>query len=189
MTWQVAADLAVGTAVPVCGIGLWLTNRISRREALFLAWGVLLGASFEIVLFSLGPDFLSMKMTWPLPASTVWLWHSFWDGGLFLAGYALAALVLRKPRERVARRFDIPEVAVMTVWGAASAFVVEWVGNGVIWQYHPKPWNPVWIEFAGQDYTALIQIVWLVAPAVFHMGCVGISRRTPENGSAAKNQL
>ena len=182
MEWRSVADMAIGIAVPVAAAVLFVAGRFRAREILFLIWGFLIGAAFEFFIGFQGPVFFTVKMHWPLPMGTYYLCHSLWDGGLFMAGIALAGLLLRKPFMSVCRAFNWKELAVMTVWGAGTAFVVEMIGNGVIWEYHPMKWNPVWITVRGQGYTAFIQIVWLVAPFVFYMGCIGINRIAGERG-------
>ncbi len=175
MEWRVVADIAVGLAVPLGTAGLFALRWISLREVLFVVLGFLIGLSFELFI-GLLPGFIVFKMRWPLPMVTILVSHSLWDAGLLMAGCVLAGVVLRRRLSDVCARFDWRELAVMALWGAGSAFVVELVGNGVMWEYQPRGWNPVWITINGQGYTAFIQLVWVVAPVVFYLGCLGISR-------------
>lgn len=176
MDWQVAADMAVAAAVPLGAAVLFAARVISRREVYFLVLGVFIGMIFELFLSFMGPGFISFKMEWPLPREAIFVCHALWDGGLFMGGYALAWLILRRPRGEMCAAFDWRELAIMTAWGAASSVAVELVGNGVMWEYHPQKWNPVWLTAGGRGYTVFIQVVWLVVPAVFYFGCIGISR-------------
>ena len=64
----------------------------------------------------------------------------------------------------------------MWLWGAGQEFVVELLGNGVIWEYKVQTWNPVWITVGGRGYTILPQLIWAVAPIVYYLGFVRINR-------------
>jgi hypothetical protein len=172
ITWQVVADIIVGIAVPTFFLTLFFLKRLGKRELLFWLWSMVIGAAFELTVFIFIPNWLMFKMYWPMPYVTIAIWHTLWDGGLFMAGFFAAALVTRKPAREVCTRFDIGELAVMVVWGAVSAFVVEFIGNGIIWEYLPQRYNPVWITIGDQGYTAFIQIVWLIVPFIFYFGCL-----------------
>ena len=174
---MVISDLAVGIAIPVIAAILYKKGYLGGREILLLIWGVLLGSAFEVFIGLQGSEFLSVKLDWPLPHFTLLMCHSVWDGGLFMAGVFLAHFILRKPIRQIATSFDWRELSIMVAWGAVSAFVVELIGNGNIWEYHPQDWNPVWIRVGEQGYTAFIQIVWLVVPLVFYLGALAISRK------------
>ncbi len=149
------------------GPALYALKRLSRRELALLAWGLALGAMFEFPIFSVGDHFLGLKMAWPMPAFTVPLWHAFWDGGLFMVGFALTWLL--GPRAQACTRFRWSELAVLTAWGFGSSFIVEFIGNGIIWQYHPHPYNPIIFTIAGRGYTGLIHLIWLVVPGLFYL--------------------
>jgi hypothetical protein len=172
---RVMADIAIGLAVPAGAAALYALGRISMREVLFIVLGIIIGLAFELFIGFM-PGFIAFKMHWPLPLVTILLSHSLWDGGLFMAGCVLARIILRRPLSRICAAFDWRELAIMVAWGAVSAFVVELIGNGVMWEYQPQEWNPVWITIHGQGYTAFIQLVWLAAPVVFYLGCLGIDR-------------
>lgn len=176
MDWRILADIAIGLAVPAGFAAAFAAGRATKRELYILAAGFVIGAAFEFFTWAMGPDFFFVIKRWPLPMATYYLCHSSWDAGLFFAGYLLCAALLRKPRAAVAARFDWRELGIMTAWGAGTAFFVELAGNGVIWQYVPGPWNPVWITVDGRGYTIFIQAVWLAAPAVFYLCCLGISK-------------
>ncbi|MFA6448550.1 MAG: hypothetical protein WCX65_03695 [bacterium] len=175
MEWRVVADIAIGLAAPAGALALFAARRIALREVLFVALGIVIGLTFELFIGFM-PGFIVFKMSWPLPMVTILISHSLWDGGLFMAGCVIARIILRRPLSGVCAAFDWRELAIMIAWGAASAFVVELIGNGVMWEYQPQKWNPVWITIRGQGYTAFIQIVWLVAPVVFYLGCLRISK-------------
>jgi hypothetical protein len=155
---------------------LFALGKVTKREILFFITGFLVGCVFEFFIWFMGPSFFFVKMPWPLPWPTYYICHSLWDGGLFMAGYFLAGILLRKPRTILCTVFDWRELAVMTAWGAITAFFVEVSGNGIIWQYIPQRWNPAWTTIGGQSYTIFIQAVWLVVPAVFYCICLAISR-------------
>lgn len=177
MEWQVIADMAVGTAVLVGGVGLLAARLIALREFLFLALGFLIGMTFEQFLSFMGPGFISFEMEFPVPRAAIYVCHSLWDGGLFMGGYLSVWLLTRKPRGEICTAFDWRELAIMVAWGFLSSIVIEVIGNGIIWEYQQVAWNPVWLTIAGQGYTIFIQLVWLVAPVIFYFGCLKISRR------------
>lgn len=176
MDWRIIADITIGTAIPILFVLLYTYGKVSKREIAFFITGFLIGCVFEFFIWFMGPSFFFVKMHWPFPWPTYYICHSFWDGGLFMAGYYLAGMVLQKPRATLCTVFNWRELAVMTIWGTVTAFFVELSGNGIIWQYIPRSWNPVWITLNGQGYTVFIQIVWMVVPAVFYFTCLAISR-------------
>lgn len=177
VTWQVVADIIVGIVVPAFFITLFLLKRIDKREMQFWIWGMIIGAGFELAVFLIIPNWLIFKMHWPMPYFTISIWHTLWDGGLFMAGFYAAAVITRKSTADICTDFNGKELAIMVVWGACSAFIVELIGNGTIWEYIPQRYNPVWITVGNQGYTAFIQIVWLIVPFVFYFGCLLINSR------------
>jgi len=188
MNWRIAADIAIGLAVPLGFAAAFAAGKVTKRELLFLAAGFAIGASFEFFTWAMGRDFFFVILNWPLPMATYYLCHSSWDAGIFFAGYLLCAAILRKPRASVAVSFDWREALIMTVWGAGTAFFVEIAGNGIIWQYVPGKWNPEWITVAGRGYTLFIQVVWLIAPAVFYACCLQISKASPTDRNPVRGE-
>ncbi len=176
MNWQITVDLLVGILIPVLFALLFALGKVSKREIAFFITGFIIGAAFEFFIWYRGSSFFYIIMEWPLPWYTYYLCHSLWDAGLFMAGYYLTGIVLQKPRANLCTIFDWREPALMTAWGAVTAFVVELSGNGIIWQYVPQPVNPVWISINGTGYTVFIQLVWLVVPSVFYFLCLAGNR-------------
>ncbi len=139
-----------------------------------MVWGFAVGSTWEFSFYFLGNTIHTMKADWPMPIITLHLLHTFWDAGLFIIGYWLCLLILRTPD--CCTMFRWIELIIMWLWGACQAFVVELLGNGVIWEYNVKSWNPVWITIGDQDYTVLIQLIWAAAPVVYYLGFVRINR-------------
>jgi hypothetical protein len=101
--------------------------------------------------------------------------HAFWDGGLFLVGLALVGAMCSRP---VLVRFRWAELAVLTLWGQASALAVE-VGSVLHrgW-YYPggHAWNPVLFDVAGHPITVLPQLIWLAAPVAYYLAASRLVR-------------
>ena len=148
-------DVAGGVAAAALGL--------ATRPGAFLA-GVAVGTLWEAPFHALKqtaePVFVDVQ-PWPLPPLTQPVVHALWDGGLLLAGLALA----RRLRGRV------PEAVVVTAWGAGQELVAELVGNGRVWQWQERPWNPALFRRGDVAYTLLPQLAWTVAPAV-HLALV-----------------
>jgi hypothetical protein len=168
--------MCIGLGIPTLFVLLYVLGKAGRREMIFLVIGIGIGLSFEFYIWSRGPGFFYVILKWPLPWYTYYISHSLWDGGLFMGGYYLSAALLKKAPVHICRIFDWRELAIMTAWGAVTAFFVELIGNGQIWQYVPHTGNPVWIGIGGQGYTLFIQAIWLVVPAVFYFVCLAVSR-------------
>lgn len=104
--------------------------------------------------------------------------HAFWDGGLFLLGLALVGAGCARP---VLVRFRWAELAVLVVWGQASALAVEVVSvlnRG--WFYHAgHAWNPVLFHVEGHPITLLPQLIWLAAPVVYYLSALRLTQRAP----------
>jgi hypothetical protein len=174
MIWQVWADIAIGFMVPAATVWLYMTGRIQKKHVWLMAWGFAVGSTWEFAFYFLGDSLHTMHTQWPMPIITLHLWHTFWDAGLFIVGYWLCLLILRTPD--CCTRFRWPELAIMWLWGAGQEFVVELLGNGVIWEYRVLDWNPVWITINGQGYTMLPQLIWAIAPIVYYLGVIRILR-------------
>ncbi len=174
MIWQVWADVATGILIPVGAYTLYRIGVIPKRHLWLMAWGFAVGATWEFSFYFLGETVHAMKTPWPMPIITLHLWHTIWDAGLFIVGYWLCLLILRTPD--CCTRFRWSELAIMWAWGCAQEFVVELLGNGVIWEYQVHDWNPVWITINGQGYTILPQLIWAVAPIVYYLGVIRINR-------------
>jgi hypothetical protein len=174
MIWQVWADIAIGLAIPAATAILYFTGRIQRKHLWLMAWGFAVGSTWEFTFFFLGDSIHAMSTEWPLPIITLHLSHTFWDAGLFIIGYWLCLLILKTPD--CCTRFRWIELTIMLLWGAAQEFVVELLGNGVIWEYQVKSWNPVWITIGDQGYTVLPQLIWLIAPVIYYLGFIRINR-------------
>jgi hypothetical protein len=175
MIWQVWVDIAIGIGIPSITAFLYFTRRIQSKYLYLMLWGFTVGSTWEFAFYFLGDTLHTMKAVWPMPIITLHVWHSFWDAGLFIIGYWLCRLILKTPD--CCTQFRWIELFVMCLWGSAQAFVVELLGNGVIWEYKVQSWNPVWITLGGQSYTILIQMIWMIAPVVYYLGFILINQK------------
>jgi hypothetical protein len=174
MLWQVGADIAIATAIPLVTAVLYFSGRIQLRHVGLMAWGFAVGSTWEFTFYFLGDTIHTMHTEWPLPIVTLHLLHTFWDAGLFMVGYWLCLSILKTTD--CCTRFRWSELGIMLLWGAGQEFVVELMGNGVIWEYRVYDWNPVWLTVGEQGYTVLPQLIWVVAPIIYYLGFIRINR-------------
>jgi hypothetical protein len=174
MIWQVWADIVSGLMVPVISVYLYFTRRIQVKHVWLIVWGFAVGSTWEFAFFFTGDTVHTLKTAWPMPIITLHLWHTFWDAGLFIIGYWLCLLLLKT--KDCCTKFRLIELIIMMLWGVGQEFVVELLGNGVIWEYRVLGWNPVWITIGEQGYTILPQLIWSVAPIVYYLGFIRINR-------------
>jgi hypothetical protein len=177
-----ALDLLVGFSLPAY---VHLGNR-SRSDAgliIRLFWlGVAIGLTWEIPIF-LSATFSNDPIVGflrepPLHPLIFMVAHAFWDGGLFLLGLTLVRALCAHP---VLASFRWPEIAVLVLWGQASALAVEVVSvlnRG--WFYHGgHAWNPVLFHVGGHPITLLPQLIWLAAPVLYYLSALRLRRRAP----------
>jgi hypothetical protein len=174
MIWQVWADIAIGLAIPIATIALYFFRRIQVKHLYLMAWGFAVGSTWEFAFYLLGDTLHTIIVDWPMPAVFLHLWHTFWDAGLFITGYWLCLLILKT--SDCCTRFRWIELTIMWLWGAGQGFVVELLGNGVIWEYKVLGWNPGFITIGGQTYTLLIHVIWMIAPVVYYLGFIQINK-------------
>lgn len=143
----------------VGGAALLSVLAVARAPRSFAA-GVGVGLLWEVPFYALKqrsePMYTDVQ-PWPLPPLTQPLVHALWDGGLLVVGELLADRLARTPGGRL---------AVRTAWGAGQELVAELVGNGRVWQWQERPWNPALFRRGDVAYTLLPQLVWTLAPAV-----------------------
>ncbi|MDD5224809.1 MAG: hypothetical protein PHE84_12565 [bacterium] len=168
-------DLVIGFGTPIAGFILYRANILPRREWCLLWLGIAIGLGFEIPFNLAGDDFLRVLVDWPLPRITVNICHSFWDGLLFLGGVALCRIILRS--DRFLSNFSFSAWAIQTVWGVSQAFIIELLNNGVLWRYAVRPYNPAFITIGGEQYTILVQLIWLVIPTIYYLASLRLLRR------------
>lgn len=109
--------------------------------------------------------------------------HTFWDGGLFIAGLLLVFRFSASPRMA---RFSWKELGIMVAWGQAQEFAVETSGTFVnAWTYADGHWwNPVLFEFANGRITLVPQLVWLAASMLYYFRCLEVlNAERDEDGS------
>ena len=90
-----------------------------------------------------------------------------------MAGIGLCNIILEKDNNRFTQ-FNWKELLIMGLWGIFQELLLEYLFNGMIWQYEPLPWNPVIIPpLPGSPstvgYTLIPQAVWVVAPIAFYI--------------------
>ncbi|MBR32894.1 MAG: hypothetical protein CMN77_16455 [Spirochaetaceae bacterium] len=148
----------------------WLRRDFPSQEVRVVFWlGTGLGALWEfpfnawaafdtdaIVIYLTEPP-----LSWPLCA----LLHSFWDGALFVAGWALVTLIHGRYAFRAF--FSAPMVTLL-VWSQLQEILVEALSlaSGA-WMWNVTSWNPALFEIGSLQFTILPQIIWLVAPIIF----------------------
>jgi hypothetical protein len=164
-------------------VGARRRGRLSRTTARAYLAGTAIGMTWEAGFHLVGPHSpwerhrrapaYDNLTPFPLPPQLQPLVHSLWDGGLFLAGLGLVRLL---PGDRDPADFRLSDLAVMTAWGSAQELAVELAFNGTLWQYHPRPYNPVLFRLGDRAFTALPHLTWLVAPAVFHAVLLRLAR-------------
>jgi hypothetical protein len=173
-------DIVIALAIPAVVFILYRSGRIGRG-IWYLYWaGVLIGMTWEIGFYFLGPQYSDnpaylILTHWPLHPILLPLLHTLWDGGLFLAGVGLIHLLLSPPH---LVEFRWQELGVLIAWGQVSELLVELIATGTkSWVYTPQWWNPVLFRFMGEDITMVPQLIWLVAPILFYAVALPIQRR------------
>jgi hypothetical protein len=173
--WQVGADIAVGAAIPLVTAYLYFSRRIELRHVWLMVWGFAVGSTWEFAFYFLGDSIHTLHTEWPLPIISLHFLHTCWDAALFMFGYWLCRVILKTAD--CCTTFRWSELSIMLLWGAGQEFVVELMGNGVIWEYRVYDWNPVWLTVGEQGYTVLPQLIWVIAPIVYYLGFIRINRR------------
>lgn len=141
--------------------------------------GVLIGATWEIGFYFLGPRFSTAPLYVfssepPFPVILLNISHCIWDGGLFMVGVLLVRILLKPPH---LMRFRWPELGVMLAWGAAQGILVELLSiSGGLWLYQARWYNPSLFEFKGTPFTLLPILVWVIAPVAFYLLALPINR-------------
>jgi hypothetical protein len=164
-------DYLIGVACPLTAFVLYKTGRMGRFPWLLFWLGCAIGLTWEApmqILNELFPAHAVHAYTRrpPLVFPTVMILHSFWDGGLFLAG---VGLVYWSSRASYFEKFKARELLILLGWGQASELWVELTATfGEAWTYIPRPWNPVLFHFNFQPITLMPQLIWLAAPVVFY---------------------
>lgn len=160
---------------------LHLRHRSDGSGVIRLFWlGVAIGLTWEIpiflsALFAADPIVGFLREP-PLHPFVFMVAHSFWDGGIFLAGLGLVRALCPHP---VLAAFRWRELAVLIAWGQASELAVEitsvlnqgWVYSDV------HAWNPVLFHVVGHPITLVPQLIWLAAPIAYYLAASRLARR------------
>ena len=173
-------DFAIGAAVPVTVTALYASRRLSAFTWKLFWIGTLIGLTWEIPLSTLdGLGIVDIfRFMTPPPAHfiVIIISHSFWDGGLFLAGIGLVTILCPVPRFET---FNTRELAVLLVWGQVQELAVELLSTGSGgWEYNPSWWNPSLFLFNGRHITLAPQLIWLAAPVLFYLAALKIKKKT-----------
>ena len=173
-------DIVIALAV----LGFFTYMHFSRRfspAVWYMFWlGVLLGATWEIGFYFLGPKFSSAPIYIfntepPYPSIILHVMHCFWDGGLFMIGVAFVYRFLKPPH---LVRFRWPELGVMLLWGVLQETVVELLSiGGGMWVYQPRWYNPSLFELNHSYFTLLPILIWVIAPIIFYLLALAINRK------------
>ena len=174
-------DFTVATAL-VIGFYFAYNNNSISSEYYTLFWiGCLIGSAWEFTFLFLGPEFLHSVKEWPYGLGG-WprkLSHSIWDGGLFMVGIYFCKRYLPSP---LFKSFNKKELGIMLSWGIFQELLVEYLFNGRVWIYEPLPWNPIIIPVLpgsaplSPGYTLIPQAVWVIAPLLFYLICLRITK-------------
>ena len=128
------------------------------------------------------PDITDLPLAAILPMLAL---VSLADGALFVAGLALARLVLGA---RLEQQFDWRALAIMELWGQLQSLFVETraIDHGM-WAYRATPWNPALGHWGAAQLTLWPQLVWLLGYALFYAAVLRLSPRgsAPAPRSAA----
>ncbi len=173
-------DVIIAISIPIFVAFLYSTGRVSRAIWYMFWAGVLIGSTWELGFYFLGPYYSSspiyvLHTPTPFPLIFLPLLHTLWDGGLFLVGVGLVYLICKPPQ---LTRFRWSELTVMLTWGVLSELVVELVATySRLWEYQGKWWNPILFKFNDQNITLIPQLVWVVAPIIFYLVSLALNRR------------
>jgi len=179
-------DIAIALAV----LGFFTYMHLSRRFSpvvWYMFWtGVLVGATWEIGFYFLGPKFSSSPIYVfstqpPFPSIVLHIAHCFWDGGLFMVGVALVYKLLKPPH---LVRFRWSELGLMLGWGVLQEIAVELFSiSGGLWLYQSRWYNPSLFEIGDSPFTVLPILIWVAAPVVFYLLVLPVNRRWGPLGS------
>lgn len=180
-------DFVIGAAIPLAAAALWCTGRISSFTWRMFWVGTLVGLTWEIPLSALDGlgivDIFTFMTPPPAHFILVIVSHSFWDGGLFLAGIGLVRVLCPGPHFSV---FRSSELAVLLIWGQAQELAVELLSTGSGgWGYNPSWWNPPLFLFNGRPITLAPQLIWLAAPVVFYRAALWIRKHGESSAAIA----
>ncbi len=170
-----AADFIIALSLPVF---FYINHRSGRFSPVVwkLFWlGFFVGLTWEIPIFFAGPEFMEnpalIYLTeFPFSPMLHPILHSFWDGGLFLAGYWLILKFCQAP---VLSQFRWKELGVMLIWGQIQEFAVELSAtNAGAWTFTEQTWNPVLFP-SGEGFITLVpQLIWVYGPILLYLAAL-----------------
>lgn len=163
-------DIIIALALPLGMIYCYKKGLVSKIVWKLFWLGCLIGSTWEVALyinhFAENPV---LKILTPFPGHSAIhpVLHSFWDGGLFIAGYYLVIILSNAPRFAT---FSSRELGIMIIWGQLQEFFVEFSSTMVgAWTYSDDiNWNPVLFRLGDGQITLIPQVGWLIASVVFY---------------------
>lgn len=172
-------DFIIGFGTPTLLAVFYVSGRLPAFIWRMFWAGTAIGLMWEIPLSTLDGlgivDIFSFLSPPPHFAAII-ASHSFWDGGLFVAGIFIVTRLVPGPHFT---RFRAHELALLMAWGQIQELCVELVSTGSGgWSYNPSWWNPELFTFSGRPITLLPQIIWLAAPALFYVAALKIRKGT-----------
>ncbi|HOT44272.1 MAG TPA: hypothetical protein PLC28_05250 [Spirochaetota bacterium] len=172
-------DFAIGATIPLAVLLLYTQKKISPFTWKLFWAGTLIGLTWEIPLSALDGlgivDIFTFMTPPPAHFIVLIISHSFWDGGLFLAGLWLVNVLCPEPRFAA---FKVRELAVLVAWGQVQELGVELLSAGSGgWWYNPTWWNPSLFLFNGRPVTLVPQLIWLAAPVLFYFAGLRIRKK------------
>jgi hypothetical protein len=166
-------DIIIAITLPVIMILGYRKGFVSSVVWKLFWIGCAIGSTWEFALyFNHGSENPVLLVLTPFPGDPVLhaILHTFWDGGLFIAGYFLVIAFSQSPRFL---KFSWKELGIMILWGQAQEFFVEISGTYMgAWTYSDSIiWNPVLFRLADGQITIIPQVVWLIASVIFYFIC------------------
>ena len=168
-----ALDIAIAISLPMMAIIGYRKGWIN-----LIAWklfwiGCAIGSTWEFALYiNHGAENPVLLMLTPFPGHPILhaILHTFWDGGLFIAGYFLVFQFSSSPRFS---KFCWRELIILILWGQVQEFFVETSGTFMTaWTYSDTiPWNPVLFQLGEGQITLIPQLVWFFASILFYFIC------------------
>ncbi|MBX2801033.1 MAG: hypothetical protein KTR31_25360 [Myxococcales bacterium] len=164
---------AIGIVLPFVVHAAALLALIPRRAVRWFWLGAIVGATWEIPLFALGPvlnaaPLVLQSQAFPVHPALQPLVFSFVDGGLFLCG--MGWLHLLPKGWRGLGQLDARALAVLLVWGLLVSIGREFLlaDLGVI-RVTPQPFNPVVTEVSGVAITAAPHLLAAVMAVLYYL--------------------
>jgi len=183
---HISASLAfilIDCALALAGLGFvvvaYWRGRVRRADFLLMWIGAFIGLTWELPIcwhIAYGEEPLARFLAEPQPHwLVVGLLHSIWDGLLCFIGLLLVRRLLAAPHFA---GFRWSELGVLLLWGQFQSLLIECASlffEG--WQWIPRWWNPELFIVNAHSFTALPQLLWIYAIALFYPVALWMHRR------------